>query len=472
MPQQQQQQQQGAALPLNSHTAGHPAVGADLSSSTNVSSTGAATATGPAASTPYPPSFLEVMEMVSKGVTPPNVRSDINDKPPDPSRPPSEPRIPPRSKPWESAAAAAKTSGLPFAPHASSSSPNVHLPPLTPSVTSTPSASPARAANGVGSPLDASSPFPSTHASTGAKRNEGVLLHSSKEWLGATSPLQEVRGQDQPAPSHLGLFPPGCLEDGSNSSGSKQQGALWGSSKLNAAAEPYAPSWAASTRQQQQQQQPVISSPAPDSTLAEPSAQTEQEVPAHNHLFQGLVQEVRSGLPEGSRTDGPHQNGQQQGRAAGEAVEAGGSSTSGGNSGPSTATPSTQASAEGAPPASRPLSVLQPNPSWKPPPPPMPTVSHLRQKRAQSASSPAKGPLAPAPSSGSQDGERVEGMQGTTGVHAEASRAPSRQAEHETPAPGDGSNGGGGAVEHPVEIPVESPAGQAATEGGPDEVEQ
>eukprot|EP00967_Tisochrysis_lutea_P090901 scaffold130210_cov17-Tisochrysis_lutea.AAC.1 len=159
----------------------------------------------------------------------------------------------------------------------------------------------------------------------------------------------------------------------SNSSGSKQQGALWGSSKLNAAAEPYAPSWAASTRQQQQQQQPVISSPAPDSTLAEPSAQTEQEVPAHNHLFQGLVQEVRSGLPEGSRTDGPHQNGQQQGRAAGEAVEAGGSSTSGGNSGPSTATPSTQASAEGAPPASRPLSVLQPNPSWKPPPPPMPT---------------------------------------------------------------------------------------------------
>ena len=49
----------------------------------------------------YPHSFHEVMEMVSKGVTPSNVRSDINDKPPDPTRPPSEPKSKPLPKPWE-----------------------------------------------------------------------------------------------------------------------------------------------------------------------------------------------------------------------------------------------------------------------------------------------------------------------------------------------------------------------------------
>ena len=49
----------------------------------------------------YPQSFHEVMEMVSKGITPPNVRTDINDKPPDPTRVPSEPKTKPLPKPWE-----------------------------------------------------------------------------------------------------------------------------------------------------------------------------------------------------------------------------------------------------------------------------------------------------------------------------------------------------------------------------------
>ena len=65
---------------------------------------GSSGGSGPAATTDspaYPQSFHEVMEMVSKGITPPNVRTDIKDTPPDPNRPPSEPRSQPVRKPWE-----------------------------------------------------------------------------------------------------------------------------------------------------------------------------------------------------------------------------------------------------------------------------------------------------------------------------------------------------------------------------------
>ncbi|GFR48938.1 hypothetical protein Agub_g10945 [Astrephomene gubernaculifera] len=61
----------------------------------------------------YPQSFHEVMEMVQKGITPPNVRTDINDAPPDPTRPLSEPRLPPPSKPWERNTTAATTTNNP-----------------------------------------------------------------------------------------------------------------------------------------------------------------------------------------------------------------------------------------------------------------------------------------------------------------------------------------------------------------------
>jgi hypothetical protein len=57
--------------------------------------------------------FYDVMEMVAKGVTPPNVRTDIDDSPPDPTKPLPEPRMPARPKPWETRAAAAAAAGRP-----------------------------------------------------------------------------------------------------------------------------------------------------------------------------------------------------------------------------------------------------------------------------------------------------------------------------------------------------------------------
>lgn len=45
----------------------------------------------------------QVLEMLEKGETPPGIRTDINDAPPDPTAPPPPPRMPPRPKPWERA---------------------------------------------------------------------------------------------------------------------------------------------------------------------------------------------------------------------------------------------------------------------------------------------------------------------------------------------------------------------------------
>lgn len=42
--------------------------------------------------------------MLEKGDTPPNIRSDIDDAPPDPTAPPPPPRMQPRPKPWEARA--------------------------------------------------------------------------------------------------------------------------------------------------------------------------------------------------------------------------------------------------------------------------------------------------------------------------------------------------------------------------------
>ncbi len=39
--------------------------------------------------------------MLEKGQTPPNIREDINDVPPNPSAPPPGARMKPRPKPWE-----------------------------------------------------------------------------------------------------------------------------------------------------------------------------------------------------------------------------------------------------------------------------------------------------------------------------------------------------------------------------------
>ncbi|KAK9747909.1 hypothetical protein RND81_02G022700 [Saponaria officinalis] len=56
----------------------------------------------PPASTepPHPKSYAEIMAMVQRGERPPNVR-DIDDRPPNPNQPISNPVLAPRSKPWE-----------------------------------------------------------------------------------------------------------------------------------------------------------------------------------------------------------------------------------------------------------------------------------------------------------------------------------------------------------------------------------
>eukprot|EP00887_Chlorella_sp_A99_P001028 scaffold14.g1028.t1 len=50
---------------------------------------------------PHPPSYMEVLDMLQRGQTPPGIRTDINDQPPDPEAPPPQPRMKPRPKPWE-----------------------------------------------------------------------------------------------------------------------------------------------------------------------------------------------------------------------------------------------------------------------------------------------------------------------------------------------------------------------------------
>lgn len=49
---------------------------------------------------PHPKSYMEIMSMVQRGERPPNVR-DIDDRPPNPNQPISNPSLAPRSKPWE-----------------------------------------------------------------------------------------------------------------------------------------------------------------------------------------------------------------------------------------------------------------------------------------------------------------------------------------------------------------------------------
>ncbi|GAB4818706.1 hypothetical protein N2152v2_005752 [Parachlorella kessleri] len=58
---------------------------------------------------PHPPSYMEVLEMLEKGITPPGIRTDIDDKAPNPEQPPPQPRLKPRPKPWEKKGAAAAT---------------------------------------------------------------------------------------------------------------------------------------------------------------------------------------------------------------------------------------------------------------------------------------------------------------------------------------------------------------------------
>lgn len=84
---------------------------------------------------PHPASYMNVLQMLERGETPPGIRSDINDSPPDPAQPPSEGRLQARPKPWERAASssAAPSSGPPSAggsagPHSRGASPSPGAP--------------------------------------------------------------------------------------------------------------------------------------------------------------------------------------------------------------------------------------------------------------------------------------------------------------------------------------------------------
>ena len=52
--------------------------------------------------TPYSQSYAEVMEMLQKGITPPNVNTELDDTPPDPNAQVQPGASPPASKPWSS----------------------------------------------------------------------------------------------------------------------------------------------------------------------------------------------------------------------------------------------------------------------------------------------------------------------------------------------------------------------------------
>ncbi|GLU20715.1 hypothetical protein SLE2022_368990 [Rubroshorea leprosula] len=49
---------------------------------------------------PHPKSYMEILAMVQRGEKPPNIR-EIDDRPPNPSQQPSNPRFAPMPKPWE-----------------------------------------------------------------------------------------------------------------------------------------------------------------------------------------------------------------------------------------------------------------------------------------------------------------------------------------------------------------------------------
>ncbi|XP_068643196.1 peroxisomal membrane protein PEX14-like isoform X2 [Aristolochia californica] len=62
-------------------------------------------ASAPASTDPavvqYPKSYTEIMDMIQRGEKPPGIR-EIDDRPPNPNQPPSNPHMAPKPKPWES----------------------------------------------------------------------------------------------------------------------------------------------------------------------------------------------------------------------------------------------------------------------------------------------------------------------------------------------------------------------------------
>lgn len=71
---------------------------------------------------PHPKSYMEIMAMIQRGEKPSNIR-EINDAPPNPNQPLSNPRTAPRPKPWETSQAQ-NTSANAFPSQESSNGPN------------------------------------------------------------------------------------------------------------------------------------------------------------------------------------------------------------------------------------------------------------------------------------------------------------------------------------------------------------
>ncbi|XP_071709833.1 peroxisomal membrane protein PEX14-like [Rutidosis leptorrhynchoides] len=76
----------------------------------------------PSATPPHPKSYMEIMSMIQRGERPPNIR-EINDLPPNPDQPVSNPRLAPKPKPWE---AAQSQSSSAYPPYENSNGVNYH----------------------------------------------------------------------------------------------------------------------------------------------------------------------------------------------------------------------------------------------------------------------------------------------------------------------------------------------------------
>lgn len=190
-PSKQQQQQQGAGIDFGPTPSSFPSPAAAGGSSSAAPSSSSAPAHGspaaPSQDPPHPASYMEVLEMLKQGITPPGIRDDINDTPPNPLVSPSEGRLKPRPKPWERQGNAATPSVPPPSasnPYASSSSSS----PAKPAVSS-----PARLPGGMQAPATAASAS-NAHAASNSSNAVGGGSGAEAEQQVAAAPTAAASG--------------------------------------------------------------------------------------------------------------------------------------------------------------------------------------------------------------------------------------------------------------------------------------
>ena len=79
--------------------------------SSDIGSASAPAPDGPLGGAPHSARYQEVLDLLARGETPPNVRADIRDTPPDPAAPLPSPALAPRSKPWERSGGGSSSNG-------------------------------------------------------------------------------------------------------------------------------------------------------------------------------------------------------------------------------------------------------------------------------------------------------------------------------------------------------------------------